>query len=351
MENEKQVVDLKRRFPEYFGYILGGKDVYVNAFYDFASYAETLYIDLCRVAKVEKDKLDSNFGDYIKLFDIYYEKFLSLCIDDAHLETIKSEYPKCVYMQRERFCKTMFLKNIKQGILQTKGDGKTYVADECYDQLAGVAKKIFILEKLAGAETKKIWQKELTKIENLDLSKPYKIMVKIVFPRSWRFEKPSKELKTFESAREYQSASIISETDNERYMRYYKDTNEVAALLVYESDAKKVISACTTDSYSDEFINGQNKYSYKNFYTSVCKIDKDYIGSNLHEVFALSTEVPTPNVLLSERTAYNELILKSPKIVGVLAPNKKSVEFAKSVANQNAVAFLGTLNPAEKVLG
>lgn len=344
-------VNMLRTFPQWWGNVFADKSVYANTIKDFFLFAKNLYRDLKGAVKYDGGQLGAEFAEYVDLFDAYYSKFLSLMYDQSKVEDYQKRFSIDEWLFEKRFSRDGLYDFTRfENIISQEKNGRILVSikDEVYSKISDVAKKLFVLEKIAGSQTKKLWQEQLTPIEKLDMSKPYKILAKIVFPFSWREDNEvvTQAKINFMQKKQYQSASLISNEKNQNFMYYYGNT--VSALLMYESDAKKVVSACVKDAYSEEYIDGKTPFLDQINYTDVGKIDELDSGSGHHTLFAQSTCVATPNFILNDQNKYNEVLLKQPKIVGVLAPNLQSVEFAKKVAKQNKVLFFGTFEDRQK---
>ena len=174
------------------------------------------------------------------------------------------------------------------------------------------------------------------------------MIVKIVFPHGWRSDLfIAKRMEKFTQNRKYQSASLINNKSLFCLFNYFN--NKESALFIYEPDSSKIVCANKYDAYSDEYINNRNPYWESNCFSSLSLIDSQNIDGDLHDLYANATEVATPNVLLHNGGTYNELVIRDPKIIGVLAPNKNSEKYAKKLATEKNVPYYGVLDMIEKV--
>ena len=172
------------------------------------------------------------------------------------------------------------------------------------------------------------------------------MIVKIVFPYGWRKGTPNNEEREFCDSRIYQSASVISDKSSFCLFNYFNQKE--SALLVFAPQAEKIMCGRQVDAFSDEFINGKNPNNTTKAYSCVTLIDKFTVKHKLHELYATATEVITPNILLHNGGTYNEVILRNPTVVGVLAPNERSVRYAQEMAKRYGVKYHGVLEQIER---
>lgn len=339
-------VKIVRKFTKYWG------DMYP----DFCEYGNSLDV-LIRYAQMLKDivfEIDKNedqtfdmlsstpISDYKLLIDIYYNKLLNLTFKRDYLNQIGDEFNA---IKREKYTNTSQSLKVENFVYDEFGVA-VGIKDDYFKNFNSIAKKLYMFEKVISHTTKQIWENEITLTANLDLNKPFKLIVKTVFPQTWRFSGRKEDIDSFGKQKYFQSASLISdEKPHALYLYHYK---RICALLVYKYEKDKFIVADHHDIRSSEFINRNNPYEEFIIYDPIEKIYAEKVDGRVHDLFAQATEIATPNYVLSKSTFYNEVVLKNPKVEGVLAPNECSVDYAKSLAKQLKQPYLGKLNTCEQ---
>lgn len=344
-------VKLTRKFPKKWGYINGRAREYVNGLAMFYVYCTNLREDMCGIERHDQKSFDAkNFfaiREYKMLFDKYLKEFNNIVLKKEKLDYFNKNAGK----EKTKELLIELNENLEEYInyekFNTNKKFKTFgVKNEYYDEINEAAKKIFLLEKYCSSTTKQIWNEQLTKFKKFDQYEAYNIIIKIVFPNSWRQELfISKKIKKFVQQRKYQSASLMNDRSMFCLFNYYN--RRTSALLIYEPDASKIVCANKIDAFSDEYINKKNPYYEKTPKLDIKLIEKTNIDGKLHELYANATEIATPNCLLYNEGTYNEVVVRNPKVIGVLAPNKESEKFAQEVAKSQDVEYYGILEKIE----
>jgi hypothetical protein len=219
------------------------------------------------------------------------------------------------------------------------------LSDNFYPSLKSLANRFILLEKTISKTTKQMWSQEITDTQNYDFSgkEPYKIIVKAVFPKSWRLRSKEHKIQKFSKERCYQSASLISNKNTNALFLY--GSRAYSALLIYKFDVNKLEVADTCDIFSEEYIEKQNPYYEKIKFDDVNIHEREIVNGKLHELYSFGVETTTPNYLISccGDDSYNEVVLKDPEIVGVLSPDCASEEYAQGVAKSLNKKYLGVV--------
>lgn len=343
MNNDEKIV---RKFSKYWG------DIYP----DFCEYGNSLDV-LIRYAQMMKDivsEIEQNesknfdilsptpISDYKLLVDRYYGRLLDLTFKREYLNKIG---PEVSALKRENYINTSQSLKVENFVYDEFGVA-VGIKDGCFKSFNTIAKKFYVLEKVIAHTTKQIWQNEITPTFKFDQSRPFKLIVKTVFPQTWRFSGKKEDIDSFGKQKCFQSASLIS---NEKpHALYLYIPKKICALLVYRYEKDKFIVADHHDIRSSEFINRNNPYEEFIIYDPIEKIYAEKVDGKMHDLFAKATEIATPNYVLSKSIFYNEVVLKNPKIEGILAPNESSVNYAIMLAKQLEKPYLGKLEECKE---
>lgn len=312
---------------------------------EFAIFCGKLYKSLIGIKKFYENDFNRDnictIDEYIDYFNNQYSKFLNLSIDNKNeIEKYFNEcYNKKINIEMrgrfEIFDKIRY-RNPYIYSYNTRKDTNGFT-DNGYKTINSIAKDMFLIEKLCSFTTRKFWKNELTRIEDLNVNSDFKILVKCVFPKPWRSDYGSKELKNYYDDRIYSSTSLIDEKHKENL--FAVPSGEKFAILVMDCDVNSIVCASEKDSYSEEQINNKNLLQYKQEYSQVLLQHKTNVNSKNHKLFAEAVECETPKNILSNVVNYNEVNLKNPKPVGVICPNIQSIEFAKKQADKYCIPF------------
>ena len=226
----------------------------------------------------------------------------------------------------------------KQAFVWDSGEMIGFSKD-AYLKLLPLVKKMFMIEKMCSFTTRKFWKSEMTKPRKIDMNKPFKLVVRVVFPQNWRNIDQSHNIADYYRNKKYVSASIIDEKHIKNLFMYNLWKHSEAALLLLDCNEQNFVCADATDSYSEEAIDGIIPFNDDFFASQVNRVD--YIRRNKkdYDFFSNAVEISTPKGVLSEIKGVSEVNLKNPKIIGVIAPNKISTEYAKKLAQKNKVPF------------
>ena len=366
-------VKIHRQFPQRWEKDIVEMFSTTNGLVDFSRYTINMDRALKSIKKFYENEFnqdplikssENTIDDYLQIFNNITGKIAKIILDKEYTNgydfddySFNTEFNFCVLSKNDydKLNKNLFY--IKTNLKFKKNRHNVDLLgfnDATYKKLLPLAKEMFMLEKYCSFVTRKFWQKEITSIIELDLKKPFKIITRVLFPENWREGKNKKELEKFYNNKIYESASLIDE--QHKINLIFASETIVAALLILEYDEDKFLCANLSDAYSEEYINNKNPFVKKSFYSSVSKINSYKDKDNIHEFFADATEIATPKGILAYNYTYNEVDMKNAKVVGVIAPNEKSVEFAKKEATKRGVPlfvdtnFLKTELSAEKIL-
>ena len=305
---------------------------------DFAIYLEKLYNSLIGIKKNYQKEFNNDntytIDEYIGLFNSAFNKILKTLIPDKDTRE---------FLLDNQVSKLIRYRNPKFGILEVlyglydksafiaKNNKLVGFSDSAYKKISSYANQIFMIEKMCSFTTRKFWQQELTKAEDLDLNKKYKILVKCILPESWREDNKSKKFDTYMKSRNYHSTSLIDE--KHFYSTFFSFTGKYALLLV-DYDDEKFICASPTDSYSEEVIDRVNLIKDKKIFSDVLLQNDKNIENANHKFFAEAVECETPKSLLENITFYTEVNMIDIKPKAVIAPNEMSVKFAEKIAKE-----------------
>lgn len=305
---------------------------------DFSVYAKKLYKSLIGIKKYyEKDFNASNIctiNSYIDLFNDNLNSILSVICSGSEHATKVTAFQALNGISLDHDERFDLLENVvkdSKHFVFDKNEKVVGFTDSTYSKISSFAKQIFIIEKLCSFTTRKFWQEEITKFEDLDLNKNYKILVKCVMPDGWRRERKSKKLNQYMESRSYHSTSLIDQ--NNFYRTFFSFTGHYALLLMDYED-KDFICASPSDDYSEEVINGTNLISDKKVFSNILLQDELNEDQKNHKFFAEAVECETPKNILNNIRLYSEINLRNIKPRAVISPNLESLDFAENVAKQ-----------------
>lgn len=305
---------------------------------DFALYAKRLYVSLIGILKYYKDAFNEDnaftIHEYIDLFNSSFDSFIDIFVSDKEYAmglTTHDPFNGTTLNYNKRFD---LFKNVQKNpdnfVFDENGRVKGFT-DSAYKKASKLAKQIFMIEKICSFTTRKFWTNEITKFEDLDLNKKYKILVKCLIPNGWRKDKRTKELDEYMKERKYHATSLIDQ--DSFYNTLYSFRGNYALLLTDYSD-EDFICACHTDDSSEEVINGKNLLEDKRIFSNVFLQDELKDGDKKHKFFAEAVECETPKNILNNVHLYSEVNLRNLKPKAVISPNERSLEFAREVAKQ-----------------
>ena len=341
MIGEKKIFDLAskkviRDLPQFWGNKSQKPNDFRQVDQEFGSYCEKLHNSFLGIKKYYQDEFNkANFytiDEVISLFDDAYSKiFNTLCdknkVDScAELDIYGDNKYFYAYKKRE-LCKS-------QAYIFNGFDCACGFSNEAYQKILPYVKQIFMLEKFCAFTTRKFWERELTNIKDLDMSKPFKILVKCVFPYTWRADRITPEISEYFKERIYSSTSLIDEKHISNLFNLIRHGNGVCAGLIVEYKDKNYVCASDNDSFSEEMINNQNNLTYKQNYSNVMLVDNSFFHKKSHKCFADAVECETPQNILNNIDNYTEINVKNAKFVGVLVPNPQSYKFSKNEAKR-----------------
>ncbi len=325
---------------------LKGKRYPLLYYLEFSKYVESMYSHLLDIKKYyEKDFNEDNtytIQEYIDLFNVITRKLTVLLATD---DVIKKIGKFGFFSPKDSFCVTSVfdLQKLDKKAFKISEDGSVVgFNDEIYKKVEPLVKKIFMIEKMCSFTTRKFWAKEITDIKDFCVNKPYKILARVVFPDNWRATKEEKEVRNYYKNKIYTSASIIDEKHTNNLFMYYDWKHEKAAILILSYDENNFVCANYFDSMSEEYINNKNPLFQPTEHSDVFKVDETTIDDRKHEFYSNATEIATPKGILNNIMECSEVNLKNPKVVGVIAPNALSINFAKKEAEKRNVPVFYT---------
>ncbi len=305
---------------------------------DFSVYAKKLYASLLGIKKFYQDKFNKNntytIDEYLQLFDSAYNKILNVFVPTTQATKIISSDK--TLKQKDYNAETRFL--LLEKVLQNNNNFKfdennnlIGFSDETYLKIKNKVKQLFLIEKLCSFTTREFWKEEITSFEDLDLNKPYKILVKCVLKDGWRKEGKSKKLDNFMKSKIFNSTSLI---DNKHfYNTFFAFTSQYALLLIDYSD-KDYVCASAKDSYSEEVIDNKNLLEFKRVFSDILLQNEINENQQNHKFYAEAVECETPQNILDNIELYTEVNMKHIKPKAVIVPNYDSIDFAKQVAKE-----------------
>lgn len=307
---------------------------------EFSLYCFHLYNSLLGIKEFYEEDFNKDdsltIDDYISFFNNRFEKFLNLSVDSK--TEIDEWYKLCqkrkVDIKKDgRFKLLEYTEYRNPKIYKLNKNNETIgFTDDGYNKINEIAKELFIIEKFCAFTTRKFWQNEITNVHSLDINNKFKILVKVVSPTKWRSDTETEKLKEYYNNRIYESASLIDESHKDNLFQTI--SSDVYSLLIMNCDNESLICASNADNYSEESIDDINPLEYKAVFSSILmQDDTEFKGKN-HKLFATAVECETPKNILKNVKLYTEVNLKNPKVVGVIAPNKKSLNYSEKQAKK-----------------
>ncbi|HAJ77658.1 MAG TPA: hypothetical protein DCO89_01135 [Clostridiales bacterium] len=310
---------------------------------DFAQYCRNLYTSLLGIKEFYEDDFNKNnictIDEYISYFNSRYEKFVNLSINNeiqvAEWYTICNNR-KIDVDKTGRFKVFEYVDARNPEIYKlTRSKDVIGFTDHGFKTINSIAKDMFLIEKLCSFTTRKYWENEITKLEDLDLNGKFKILVKCVFPGSWRSDEVNNEIKKYHQNRIYSSTSLIDE-EHKHNLFTTRGAGKFTMLIMEYTD-NNFVCANRCDDYSEESIDDKNPLEYKQEFTSILVQDKTTHNGRKHKLFAYAVECETPKNILKHTKEYSEVNLKNAKVVGVIAPNKESLNYSQKQADKYKV--------------
>ena len=358
MENNIKSERLERKFPNMWCHTYNYNNSYncfnyLDGLKSFYKYITNIWFDLSTIqyhGRNEKKMFESisenKVANYIKLLSKYVYDINNIILDKNAYDEHKEKYKDNDYAFFSNLRLNLYGLLSKNACVLDEKNRIIALKDEYYKKIKPIVNKIFIMEKYCSSVCKKIWKNRLTKIEDLDLKSKYTLIVKHIYKKGWRQDRFHKEVQEFLKSKKYQSASLISNTNNSNYYNF--DDAQISALLIYEPDVSKIVCAHDGDAYTEEFINEKNPCKDVDNYTNIDKIETIKRNNKNHTVYGIATKINLPNILLRNKTSFNEVLMREPKVVGVLAINKYGIDFAKKTAEEFNVKYYGVLKPRMK---
>lgn len=305
---------------------------------DFAIYLTKMYDSLIGIKKNYQKEFDADspytIDDFIDLFNNAFAKIVRSFVPDSKARyklLAKQRKDSITGNIRKRFSVLEDVPKNTENFVFKHGKAIGFT-DELYKKINKYANQIFMIEKISSFTTRKFWQQEMTKADELDLNKKYKILVKCVFPNGWRESNNSKKFSDYMDSRAFYSTSLIDE--NHFYSTFLSFTTGPYALLLVDYDDKNFVCASPTDSYSEEVIDRKNLLKEKKIFSDILLQSEEDINNKNHKFFAEAVECETPKNLLENLKFYTEVNIRNIKPKAVIAPNKYSIEFAQQVAKE-----------------
>lgn len=306
---------------------------------ELGNYCEMLFTSLSDIKKFDEKEFNKDntytIDEYIGIFDSVYKQIVDLLLvkekyiqeqNIARLQKVNFyEIGRFDALTKENFKKDAFLYTIDRYPKAFR--------DETYSKVLPLVKKLFMIEKMCSFTTRKLWENQITKIEDLDTTKKFKILVKAIFPQEWRCEKLTRDLLTYYKSRIYESTSLIDEKHTHNIFQYYD--HRILAALIVDFELKNMICGDRADTYSEEYVDNSNPLKEKSIYSDIfLQEDIDMNGKN-HKLYAEAVQTITPNSVLNQIGYYSEINIRNAKPVAVFVPNKDSITFCKNVAKKN----------------
>ena len=365
MENEFEKNKFFRSFSRIWNFdkvhSLKPKDQISN----FCELCSGIYLELTLIKyydeKLFNEKSRISIDDYITLFNNLYENFFEEVFSDDYeyfynkhkdfwLSAFRFNYSR-LNLKKNKF--EYEKREVAKLIGETEND--VYVdtligiKDDYYDTIKSKVNPILILERELKFITmkKEFWKNIATSTSQIDLNKKFVICGKVLVEGGWRIDDKNEDVKRFSNQRIYQSASIINETQKDKLFvpSMFSGKPQNKALLIYKFDLNKICCVSHYDAYTDEFINGTTKYMEVTEHTDVQKVDEEMVDNNVHELFSYSPVFATENSMVNfgDGPGYNEIVIKNPEVIAVASLNYRSSEYAKKLARQHGVKFLGIM--------
>ena len=318
------------------------EQVYGNL--ELAHYCKKLYNSFVGIKKYDEKKFNANnswtIDEYIDIFNLLYKQIFDALINKKMAENFFNFQSNSFYKnndKNQRFNIFEHIKTYKKSafVFEKDGDDDKVVgfSEKTFKIIKPLVKKLFMLEKMCAFTTRKFWKEELTPYKDLDLSKKYKILVKVVFSQNWRTQKLTKSLKNYYDNRIYSSTSLVDQNSTDKVFKFFAG-NDIYSLLLMDFDENTYICSSEGDSYSEEEINNKNPLLSKAKYTNIFLQDIDNTDGKIHKLYADAVETLTPNIVLHNIISFSEVNIKNAKPVAVISPNKKSLSYSKNKAKE-----------------
>lgn len=349
MEKQKNY----REFKQYWNNDKITKDRREDQIENFCHLCNEMYMAL-RLIKLYDEELFNKYSthsidDYIEVFDNLYGEFFKEVFENEY-DTSPSSfrfYYKGLKLKKDKF---ILVEKSEYDLMTSFSKDKDVtigIKDEYYQTIKSKVNPILIFERELKHITMQdiFWSKFNNNPDEININGQFTICVKVLVDGGWRCDENKQSVKKFSNDRIYQSASIINERKKDKLFKAGYYGYRQCALLVYKFDLSKVCCLCNYDAYSDEYINGETKYMEITQHTSIQKIDEELVGEDMHELFSYSPVFGTLNSLLHlcYEMEYNEVVLKNPEPIAVLAIDCKSIGYAMKIAEQHNVKYLGLL--------
>lgn len=347
--------NIKRKLPKRWEVDVTKNQSTTNGLIDLSTYVMHMHRALLDIKQYYEEDFNNDntysIDDYISLFNLSVKKINKLLLNRYNaISSTNKDYEFDVENSFCTFMKFQYRKLNKKAFVFDKNSLDMYgFTDETYEKLLPLVNKIFMIEKMCSFTTRKFWEKEITKIENFEPEKPYKIIVRVITPMNWRSYDNSIVAHNYFKNKIYTSASLIDEQTNKNLINYAEWSFTKAAILILAYDNNSFVCAKETDTYSEEYINKEMPpIGNADFYSSVNLVDEEIKNDNLHEFFSKGLEIATPKAILENVWNFTEVDMKNPKVVGVISPNKKSTKYAKQFADEYNVP-LYNINMEQKI--
>lgn len=367
-----------RKFPKHWDNSLYSNLKVKDQIGDFCHLCKEIYLNLTLIKMYDKEKFNKLsphiIDTYIELFDNLYREFFNEVFLIDYNQMYNNLYANTQYCGNDMgIWKTshrfdMEINQLNEQKFHTVDINLNYptsdkslsaqsqdnnlklhfivgIKDEYYDAIKSKVNSIILFEQELKSITMKpeFWKGIAQTKNDIYLDEKFTICGKIIYENGWRLFSNKSLVKSFGKKKIYQSASIINENQPNKLFTPVT-SNPIKAFLIYEFDLNKVCCISTTDAYSDEFIDGKTNFKELSLHTDIQKITEDNVNGFKHELFAYSPVFSTLQCMLRSLSFYNEVVLKQPKPIAVVALNSKSIDFAKQVAKENNVDYLGVMN-------
>lgn len=274
---------------------------------------------------------------YINLFNRTCDEIFQICYTPEQYDEMKQLFKKenkelpffnIIAMYRDEHLSP------QKVCLTTKYGGAYGIRKEYFDKLKQLATKLFLIEKYCSITTRKIWEQEIiTDPNELDLTGEFRVLVKVVFPKTWRGGVMSDSTKKFLKNKKYQSTSFIDQ-DHKTNLFMFKHKKPAACLMI-STNGQNIICGGDSDVWSTESIDGRDALDVSTFntdYSEVMRAHDSVFENKEHVLCAIATEIVTPKGLFG--ADYNEIVVMNPKYVAVISPDRSCDEFAKKLAKE-----------------
>lgn len=338
-----------------------------NQIYNFCYLCREMYANLKSIKKYDEKLFnsisDTTIDDYMQVFDNLYRNFYNDIFKISYEEQEQSiDKENNYYEVQFDFWKTdkrfefysaevndekFLYKYIDNDNCINDDAFKAIIGikDEYYDSIKSKVNQILILERELKFITMKpeFWKGLENDSKKINLENDYIICGKILFDDGWRKDRNEKEILDFADNKIYQSASIINQYQTNRLFNPPINNSYISkkAFLIYEFDLDKVVCLSFSDAYSDELINGDTKFKEITMHTDIQKIDEETCEGNKHELFAYGPVFGTLNTMLNSHSSYNEVVLKNPKPIAVMALNNYSEDYARELSEKYNIEYVG----------